>query len=174
MLLPGKVKVAVAKVIKPHGIHGELNVELDDLAEPDADFAPGACLITEIDGLDVPFFVKTARPRGTASYLLTLDDVDSDADAAQLQGHVLYVYADPEDIEGADGTYASNLVGYHIIDSTSDSDIGSIDSLTELTPGVWYFNVGSRLIPAVDEFILNVDRQRRAVVMALPGGILEL
>ncbi len=174
MLLPGKVKTAVAKVIKTHGIHGELNVELTDMCEPDEDFAPGACLIAEIDGLDVPYFVSGSRPRGSESYLLTLDNLTTDTDAAALQDHTLYIYADPEDIEGADGTYAANLIGYHIIDSTSGSDIGRIDNLTELTAGAWYFSIGSRLIPAVDEFILNIDRQRRTVIMALPDGILEL
>ncbi|MCM1309500.1 MAG: ribosome maturation factor RimM [Bacteroides sp.] len=173
MLLPGKVKIAVAKVIKPHGIHGELNVELTDMCEPDDDFAPGSCLIVEIDGLDVPFFVVSARQRGAESYLLTLDDVRSDSDAARLQNHTLYIYADPEEADG-DEMQASQLVGFEVVDSSTYTAIGTVDSLTELTPGAWYFDVGGRLIPAVDEFITDIDLESRRVIMALPQGLLEL
>lgn len=171
MLSPGKVKIAVAKVIKTHGIHGELNVELTDMAEIDDDFAPGACLIAEIDGLDVPFFVSSARSRGPESMLLTLDDIGSDA--ATLPGHTLYVYADPEDVD-TDNLRASELVGFEVIDANSDRAVGRIDALTELTPGSWYFDLDGRLIPAVNEFIIDIDSERRAVIMSLPEGMLEL
>lgn len=173
MLLPGKVKVAVAKVIKTHGIHGELNVELTDLAEPDEDFAPGACLIAEIDGLDVPFFVASSRPRGAESYLLTLNDITTDVDATEILGHTLFIYADPEEID-SDNVQASQLVGFQVVDSATGSVAGTIDALTELTPGAWYFDLGDRLIPAVDEFIADIDPARRAVIMNLPEGLLEL
>lgn len=173
MLTPGKVKIAVAKVIKTHGIHGELNIELTDMAEVDDDFAPGACLIAEIDGLDVPFFVGSARPRGPESLLLTLDDISDDADAAALQGHTLYVYADPDEVD-TENLRASELIGFEVIDANSDRAVGRIDALTELTPGAWYFDIDGRLIPAVDEFIIDIDAERRAVVMSLPEGLLEL
>lgn len=173
MLEPGKIKMAVGRVIKPHGIKGELSIELLDLAEPDDDFAPGACLIAEIDGLDVPFFVNSARTRGSESYLLTLDNIDSDTDAAELQGHTLYVYTDPQEIDG-DSFQASQLIGFELIDADNGATVGLIDALSELTPGAWYFEVGGRLIPAVDEFIREIDSERRAVIMALPEGLLEL
>lgn len=173
MLTPDKIKIAVAKVIKPHGINGELNVELLDFAEPDSDFEPGACLIVEIDGLDVPFFVSAARPRGADSCLLTLDDVNSDADAAELAGKTLYVYGSPDDISD-DSLQASQLIGFEMIDAASGASIGRIDDLTELTPGAWYFNTDGRLIPAVDEFIADIDPGSRTVAMILPEGLLEL
>lgn len=170
MLEPGKVKIAVANVIKTHGIKGELNIELDEMAEPDQDFAPGSCLIAEIDGLDVPFFVASSRPRGPESLLLTLDDVESETDAALLVGRRLYVYADPDQ---AGELTAGDLVGYSLMTDTG-LNAGRIDSLTELTPGAWYFEVNGRLIPAVDDFILDVDHQGRTVTVSLPEGLLEL
>lgn len=173
MLLPGKVKIAVAKIIKPHGIHGELNVELTDMCEPDEDFAPGAYLIAEIDGLDVPFFIAASRPRGAESYLLTFDDVTSDANAAELSGHTLYIYADPEELD-SDNIQASQLTGFQVTDAATGATIGIIDALTELTPGAWYFDLGGRLIPAVDEFIADINPEQRTLSMNLPEGLLEL
>lgn len=173
MLTPGKVKIAVATVIKAHGIKGELNVELTDYAEPEEDFAPGACLITEIDGLDVPFFVAGARPRGADSLLLTLDEVTSETQAAELVGHTLYIYADPQE---SDELTAGELLGYNIVDADSNRVIGRVKELEELTPGSWYFRLADsgKLIPAVDEMIEAVDSDARVITMRLPEGLLEL
>lgn len=170
MLAPGKVKVAVGTIIKTHGIKGELNVELTDMAEPDEDFATGACVILEPDGLEVPFFVGACRQRGADSVLLTLDDVASDSDAAQLVGHTIYVYADPAEL--SDELTAGDLVGYSVI--ADGQTLGRVDELVELTPGSWYFKVGGRLIPAVDEFITDISAESLTLTMALPEGLLEL
>lgn len=172
MLAPGKVKLPVATVIKSHGIKGELNVELTDYAEPEEDFAPGACLIAEIEGLDVPFFVASSRMRGAASALLTLDDVESDAEVCELVGHKLYVYVDRDE---AEELTAGQLVGYDIVSTDGSHAVGRIADLSELTPGSWYFQLtDGRLIPAVDDFIIDVDHEARTVEMNLPEGLLEL
>ncbi len=170
MLAPGKVKVAVGTIIKTHGIKGELNVELTDMAEPDDDFAPGACVILELDGLDVPFFVGACRQRGADSVLLTLDDVASDSDAAQLVGHTIYVFADPAEL--SDELTAGDLVGYTVL--ADGRELGRVDELVELTPGSWYFQVGGRLIPAVDDFITEISPESLTLTMELPAGLLEL
>lgn len=174
MLEPGKIKLPVGRILKPHGVKGELNVELDDYAEPDDDFAPGACLIVEIDGLDVPFFVASARPRGSASILLTLDEISSESEASALVGHTLYVYTDPDDAD--DELTAGELVGYEIIDVATDASIGVVEELIELTADNWYFSLqgSGKLIPAVDEMILRVDPGARTIIMSLPIGILDL
>ncbi len=170
MLAPGKVKVAVGTIIKTHGIKGELNVELTEMAEVADDFAPGACVILELEGLDVPFFVGGCRQRGADSVLLTLDDVDSDADAAPLVGLTIFVYADPAELD--DELTAGDLVGFTLM--TKGAPIGRIDDLVELTPGSWYFSVGGQLIPAVDDFIDEIDAERLTVAVTLPDGLLEL
>lgn len=173
MLAPGKVKIAVGKVLKTHGIKGELNVELTDNAEPDEDFATGNAVIVEIDGLDVPYFVGSARPRGSESILLTFDDLTSDSEAAALVGHTLYVYVDPE--EADDGLTAGELIGYTLIDHNTGEKIGEVQELTELTADAWYFQLDDgRLIPAVNEFIDDIDHEQHTVDVTLPEGLLEL
>lgn len=174
MLEPDKIKLSVGRILKTHGVKGELNVELFDCAEPDTDFAPEACVIIEIDGLDVPFFVAAARSRGAASLLLTLDDVDSETEAAALVGQTLFVYADPEESEGE--LTAGELVGFQIIDDESGRVVGDVEDLVELTPDNWYFMLkdSGKLIPAVDEMIVGVDDSTRTILMRLPEGLLEL
>lgn len=173
-----KVRLAVGTVIKTHGIKGELNVLLTDMAEPDEDFAPGACLIIEMEGLDVPFFVGSARSRGGDSLLLTLDEITNEREAAELAGKTLYIYANPEELGNDDGEEltAGALIGYEIRDTETNRTIGRIADLTELTPECWYFVIEGteKLIPAVDEMIMEIDADNRVVVMSLPEGLVEL
>lgn len=173
------MKLPVATVVKPHGIKGELNILLAEMAEPDEDFAPGACLIIEIEGLDVPFFVKSSRSRGGDSLLLSLDEINDEKEAAALAGKTLFIYADPESIaaEGEEGDLtAGALIGYEIRDSDSGATVGRVADLTELTPGCWYFILegSEKLIPAVDDMIVGVDTENRVVTMDLPEGLAEL
>ena len=175
MLQPLCRKIPVATVIQTHGVNGELTVELTPPADPVDDFRPGEPLIAEIDGLDVPFFIGSVRPRGPQSLLLTLDEVRSEADAADLLGHTLYVYTDASATADDDGFDSESLVGYQLIDADR-GPLGPIADIVELGPGCWYFTVQGLgvHIPIVDEFFQEVDPRTRTVRMQLPQGLLEL
>ena len=169
------VRLAVGTIIKPHGIKGELNIMMTDRAEAD-DFAPGACLFIEIEGLDVPFFVGTMRSRGADSLLITLDEITDERQAAELTGKTLYAMVDPAELDDDDELTAGALIGYEVIDQSSSLEIGRIADVQELTPGCWYFVIEGtgKLIPAVEEMILDIDPERRQVTMDLPRGLAEL
>ncbi len=175
MLLPDKVRVPVGTVIKPHGIRGELNVQLTDLADPDRDFAIGGCLIVELEGLDVPYFVGAVRPRGADSLLLTLDEIDSEKAAQTLQGLTLHVYASPEELDGdEDNLTAGHMTGYTVL-TPEGNEVGRVADVVELTADNWYFELeDGRLLPIVDEMIADIRPDSRTLVMSLPEGLLDL
>lgn len=168
-------RLAVGTVIKPHGIKGELNVIMTDSAEVE-DFAPGACLFIEIEGLDVPFFIGSMRSRGADSLLITLDEITDEKQAADLTGKTLYVFVDPSELDDDEEMTVGALIGYQVIDASSGETVGHIADVRELTPGCWYFFMeeSEKLLPAVDEMILEVDPENRCVLMDLPEGLAEL
>lgn len=170
MLLPDVVKVPVGTVAKTHGIKGELNVTL--LA--DAGLEAGDAVILEVDGLDVPFFIASVRPKGEDAVLLMLDDVSSDTDAQQFVGSTLYVYSDPDEQAEDDGMAASGFIGFTLWDGPVQ--VGTVDDVVELTPGCWYFRLreSDRLIPIADELIVDYDASAAKLVMNLPEGLLDL
>lgn len=176
MLLPDCMKVAVGHVAKTHGVKGEMAVMLDPGF--DLDLEPGSPVIVEMDGLDVPYFIEAVRPRGSESILLTLDGIESEADAAELTGHTLYIYvaSDEMDADFADDDEftADRLVGYTIVDG--DVTVGRIADVRELGPGCWYFVLedSGTLIPIADEFITEIDHASRTLAMNLPVGLLDL
>lgn len=174
MLLPDCKKIPVGHIVKSHGVKGELSVTLN----PDYDFEPetGDPVILEIDGLDVPFFVTAVRPRGSESILLTLDEINSEEEAAAISGKEIFIYApnDADESGDYDELTADNLVGYKVIDG--DREVGKIADVREIGPGCWYFVLedSGKLIPIVDDFISYLDHDSKTVGMELPLGLTEL
>lgn len=178
MDLLGKTKLNIATAIKTHGVAGELVMQLNDMADPEADFAPGRCLITEIEGLDVPFFIGSSRPRGNGSMLVTFDDARTEEQAKALCGHTFATLVDPAELNDAEhpdeGLTAGHLRGYTVITAEGQT-LGIVDDITELTPGCWYLQLSDgKLIPLVESFITGIDPEARTLHMDLPQGLAEL
>ena len=119
---------AIGRVIKPHGVAGEMSIQFTVDSPADTVEAAG-CLIFDIDGIFVPFFPDTVRPRGSESLLVKLDGIDSDTDAAQFGGKTVYALTDrlPEEEDDdeldPDNLYAGQLAGFEAYDA--DTPIGT-------------------------------------------------
>ena len=64
----------IGHVTKTHGIDGEMYVIIDDDIQPEN----LSCLIFDMDGLYVPFFISSSRRRGTDSWLIRLQGINSE------------------------------------------------------------------------------------------------
>lgn len=174
MLIPDCIKMELGHVVKTHGVKGELSVALSDFGL-DRELESGDPLIVEIEGLDVPFFVKSVRPRGEESLLLTFDSVETDTEASKFVGMPLYVYVAADSLEADDGELtADDLIGYTVTDS--GKLVGKIADIREIGPDCWYFVMADSgaLIPIADEMIVDIDHDNMTVDMNLPEGLLDL
>ena len=54
------ILTSIGTFFKPHGIKGEISATLDY----DIDPSELRCIVLEIDGIIVPFFVDSRRPKG--------------------------------------------------------------------------------------------------------------
>lgn len=163
----------VGRIIKTHGIKGELNAEWLADVEP----AELRCLIFDIDGIFVPFFLSSSRPRGTESYLLTFDGIDDERKAASLTGHDIYALRDelPEQ-QARDGFYADDLIGFATI--ANGKPLGTIEAYDDSTANVLFIvrraDGRQTYIPAAAEFIDSIDGEARTIAMTLPQEILTI
>lgn len=170
--------VPVATVNKTHGIQGELSVTVDPVVE----LGEGSCVIAEIDGIFVPFFIKAIRPRTADTFLIRLEDVDSDAEASSFVGADLYVKADEiSDVddcdESSDGFYAAALIGSVLADTDGSivGTIAGIDTTTVNTIMTVERPDGSMvMVPLAENLIAGYDRSTSVLTMDLPTGILDL
>lgn len=168
--------ILAGKFNKPHGINGEIAATLD----LDADLARIKCVVTDIDGIYVPFFIESVRPKSTDTVLLSIAGINNETAAATLSNHPIYLLRDDvDDIEDEDedGFYAEDLIGYTIVDDRRDT-IGKIVDYNDSTENVLFVvntNDGNEIfIPVADELIEEIDTEKKIIYMSLPEGITQL
>lgn len=162
---------------KPHGIKGEISVSLDT----DVDLNDIKCIIISIDGIFVPFFIKSVRPKTADTSLITIDGIESEEQAQEFVNRSLYIrrcdLPEDEDLTDEDGFYASDLIGFEIKDINA-GNIGVINDVNDTTSNILFVvNTAEGkelLIPVADEFILSVDLENEIVETDIPSEILTL
>lgn len=164
--------IEIGRLVKPHGINGEI-VSVTDLNP-----ASLKCIVIKIDGINVPFFLDAIRPKGNESFLLTIDGIDSENDAASLCGKNVYALKHDiiEDESDEDGFYANDLIGFVIMEN--GCLIGEVVDIEDSTENALFITKRANgdivYIPIADEFITEISVDTKTIEMNLPTGILEL
>lgn len=166
---------------KTHGVKGELNALLD--IDPDY-FDDHDCFICLDEGIPTPFFIESYRPKGSAASLIKPENVDSEEDAKLFVGKSIYIdkreYREYlNENPDSEGEYASDLVGWNVVDSDSGNLIGEIVDLNVDTANPLFIVEsaadGSRImIPVAEEFITDMSEADKTIEMSLPEGLLGL
>lgn len=161
---------------KPHGVNGELSATVDC----DLDVIKGfSCLISEIDGIFVPFFVESLRPKSTETVLLKIDGINNETDAALLVNKSIYVkkdeYEQLSDEYDDDAMPLDFFIDYTVVDE--GNVLGTIVDVDEETDNCLFVvkrSDGSEvMIPASDDFINDIDTDKCVIDMSLPQGLID-
>lgn len=158
---------------KPHGIHGELSFTFtDDIFDRvGADY-----LVCLLDGIFVPFFLEEYRFRSDSTALVKLEGVDT-AERARLFTNVeVYFPTTHADDAGPGELTWDFFVGFRV-EEVKHGDLGEVtevDTATINTLFVVDHQGEELLIPAQEEFILNIDQKHKVITMELPEGLLAL
>lgn len=169
----------IGKFQKTHALKGELNAIID--IDPEY-LTEGNAIIVEIDGIMVPFYASSVRPKGATSFLVKLDGVDSEEEARQFVNKTIYgirkELARFLDLDEGDILDDEDLTGFEVFDSKSGEKIGDISSVDSSTANLLFIvtnEEGKELfIPAVDEFIDEIDESGKKIYMSLPEGLIDL
>lgn len=163
---------------KTHGLQGELNATLE--VDP-AFVEEGYPLFVELDGVFVPFYPESTRPKGTASELIKLEDVDFDMANNMFVNAPFYALksqlAEFFDMEEDDLLTEDELIGFLVTkpDGTPIGKVAEIDDSTINTLLVMESPVGENIyLPFVDEFIREIDPTRQLIIADPPEGLLTL
>ncbi len=164
----------IGQLLKPHGICGEITA----LITHDIDFDSITTIVVEIDGINVPFFLKSTRPKSSNIELLTIEGIENEQQAAELCNRDLCILLKdmPADAE-SDGLYASDLVGYDTF--INGKHFGRILRLDDSTANYLFIieregEDGTVMIPAADEFISELDAPGRRIKFEVPDELLSL
>ena len=159
----------IGKIGKPHGVSGEVTLRFTDdvFDRVDADY-----LVLMVDGILVPFFMEEYRFRSDEVALVKFEDIDSVERASELTGCEVFFPRELADDDEGELTW-SQIVGYDIVDADSHKLIGRIASVDETTINVLFELDDGTLIPAAEEFIIDIDHKERKMFMRLPEGLVN-
>ncbi|MDE6702733.1 MAG: ribosome maturation factor RimM [Muribaculaceae bacterium] len=167
----------IGQTLKPHGINGEISATIDR----DIDLNELKCIIFDIDGIYVPFFISSYRARGSEAVLLTIDGVTDETEAAKLCGKDIFALksdvADIRDEDTDEGFYISDLVGYTLLD-IDNKPVGKISGYDDSTANtlltIELEDGSTKYVPVADDLIEDFNPEDKSIKLNLPAGIFEL
>lgn len=172
MLVPEGAKAG--KISKPYGLRGEVNTIL----EPNAgnNIEPDNPLFIDIDGQRVPFFVEEVELLSSEQAIIKFEFIDSVEAAREVSGCDLYFEASHRShAEEARGDLA-RLIGYQ----ASDQRSGPLGRISDFLPHpmnpVFVIRSGNKelMVPAVMDFIDQINHPEQSIYFILPEGLTDL
>lgn len=159
--------VYYGKFLKPHGTKGEIGLQSDGFTlGDDCDFV--AC---DIDGILVPFFFETIRSKSNDISIVKVERMESAEDVRFLTNRDAYIPR--EWVEECEELTWSYFKGFKAID-TEQGELGEIIDVDDNTINTLFVIEGEDdeiLIPAQEEFIVNIDHQNKEIIFDLPEGL---
>jgi 16S rRNA processing protein RimM len=175
---PGSARLlAVGRLRKPHGLKGEFSI-FPLTGDPEAVFSPGRRLVRlQLDGAVVGEPVEVERSRGYhREWLIKFKGIESRSDMETWRGQFLAAAAE-ELPPPADGeVYVHELEGFAVRGEDGVA-IGLVSGIYDLPAGLTIEVQGPKrefLLPFKKEFVRQVLREERTLVVALPEGLLDL
>lgn len=170
--------IEIGKFQKTHALKGELNALLDVDSEYLTDGHP---VIIDVDGIYVPFYADTVRPKGTFSYLIKLNGIDTEEGARAFVNKKIYglrdevkQYLGEDDEEIALFDEIIGLTAYDLhagelgkvidIDDSTDNPLFHIE-----TP-----EGGLIYVPVHDDFITELNPEAGLIRFDLPEGLIDI
>jgi 16S rRNA processing protein RimM len=160
---------------KTHGVAGEIKVSIEELYEEV--FLGADRIFIETRGTKMPFFVQNVR--GGGELIAKFEDVNTREAAMIIQSKPIFLPTAevPASISLAVETLVyQHLVGYMLVDKHS-GDVATIDEVIEMPQqemALLRYRNRDVLIPLNDDYIIDVDKKKKRVLLDLPEGLLDL
>lgn len=167
--------IMIGKFLKPHGTKGEIAASLD----VDIDFDQVQYIVADVDGILVPFFIKSWRMKSADTVLLTPEDIDSDSLGTTLTGPVMITRSEQNAIAGVDDDHflISNLVGFAVRLVSGDT-LGTVAGIEDSTANVLLVikttDSKTLYVPLVDEFVVDLNPDDKTLTLDVPEALLTL
>ena len=158
---------------KPHGISGELQFTFtDDIF----DRVEAEYVVCPMDGILVPFFIESYRFRSDTTALMKLEGVDTQEQARAFTNTPVYFPVKHAEEAGPGELSWDFFTGFRVED-TVHGHLGEVTDVDTSTPNTLFVidHAGEELlVPAREEFILDIDTKHRVITVRLPEGLIDL
>lgn len=163
----------LGKIVKTNGLKGDLSVflDVDDLN----DYADLDSVFVERKRSLVPYFIESIQIRNNGA-VVHFEDVDTLEDAQDLVGSCLYLPLDVLPPLEGNRFYYHEVIGFEV----EDINEGSLGVLREINDNsaqailcIDHPSGKEVMIPLVDQFLVEVDREGRKLKVAAPEGLVD-
>lgn len=157
---------------KPHGVKGEVSFTFtDDIFDrvEDCDY-----LVLLLDGILVPFFIEEYRFRSDNVALVKFEGIDSTEKARTLTNVEVYYPVKFMDDQEEISSW-NYFIGFRVED-IHHGCLGTVVDVDDATMSVLFvIENGDEevLLPAHEEFILDIDRKKKILKVDIPDGLLD-
>jgi 16S rRNA processing protein RimM len=168
--------VVVGRLRKPHGLKGDCTLfPLTD--DPETIFAPGREVwVVNLGGETVAGPLTVERSRSYhREWLVKFAGVESRDALDPFRAHFLGVPAEALGPLAPDEVYLHELDGFSVR-LADETPLGLVSAVYELPAGIMIEVQGPKrefLLPYKKEFVQQVDRAGRRLVVTLPEGLLD-
>ena len=166
------MELNIGRVVKSHGIKGEVAVDITT-DDPDVHFAVGETLTGRQAGKEVELTVKTMRPH-QKRLLVSFEEVPDRTAADSLRGMKFFAEPLEHDAE-EDGYYDHGLTGLEV--RMKGARIGEVTGVMD-TPNRKILEVDYQgrevLIPFVMDIVPEVDLEHGYLTITPPEGLLDV
>ena len=183
--------IVLGTCTRTHGRRGELHIVSDNDLLSVAD--DPQFLLFRLDQILTPFRLTEWREKGANAYIVSLDGITTEEQAARLCGNPVYLLRrDLSDNPDEPVLLWQDLIGYEVIDAERSPDetggaasaeegligqkkervIGTIKNVDDSTLNTLFLLDNNAVIPAHEDFIISIDADARQLHVSLPSGLL--
>jgi len=163
----------LGKITKKHGFKGNLILHLET-DEPEF-YQNMESVFIETNGILVPFFFETIGSHSKNKLLVKFEDLSPEEAEKLVNRSVWLPLSTLPELED-DAFYYHEIIGYKVIDSRK-GEIGSIKNVNDSgIQALFEIDCDGKqiLIPVVDDWILEVNKDEKFIRIDTPDGLIEL
>lgn len=164
----------LGKIAKKFSFKGEVLVYLDT-DEPEL-YEDMESVFVEFNKNLIPYFIESSSLHKNDFLRVQFEDVDSEEEADQLLGCAVYLPLSMLPKLEGNQFYFHEVIGFEIEDKRLGV-FGIIQSINDTTAQPLFEVLNGEvelLIPMIDQFLVEIDRKNKKVVMDLPEGLIEM
>jgi 16S rRNA processing protein RimM len=169
--MAGIMHKLLGRITKIHGCEGTVIVKVErtfsDNIPPEME-----SIFLEIEGREVPFFIKHYQTFGHENILLRFEDYESVEKVKDLIGCKVFIFSGNQ--KGKSDTVQGSIIGFEL-NTIENELVGIITNVTE-NPGQWLITVVSNsgneiLVPFHEDLIIKIDMKSKKIIMTIPEGL---
>ncbi|MAY88809.1 MAG: 16S rRNA processing protein RimM [Pseudooceanicola sp.] len=164
----------LGKIVRKFSFKGELLAKLET-DEPEEYEEMESVFVNFNDNL-VPFFIESCQLHKSTLLRINFEDVDTEEDADDLIGVELYLPLDMLPKLSGNQFYYHQITGYTVED-VNYGTVGTIKSVNDNTAQALFVienNGNEVLIPINDEFIEEVNHDKKLILLNTPEGLIDI